>query len=203
MLVRDVMTADPVTVRTDTSVRTALELLDRHSITTLPVLSPAGLLVGAIGEADLIREAVRPDARAHAIPSQAAPRTRAPRRVVEVMNHRTVTVRADTDLAIAADLMTDTGVKSLPVIDEHHRVVGMVSRRDIIHMLARRDTMIEAEVDAIFHELGVDWLAEVQDGVVMLTGPENAQDRALAETAAGTVPGVVAVNVIYTPAPRR
>jgi CBS-domain-containing membrane protein len=202
MLVRDVMTADPVTARTDTSVRTALELLDRHSITTLPVLSPAGLLVGTIGEADLIREAVRPDVRAHAIPSQATPRTRPPRRVVEVMNHRTVTVRADTDLATAADLMTDTGVKSLPVIDEHHRVVGMVSRRDIIHMLARRDTTIEAEVDAMFHELGVDWLAEVQDGVVMVTGPENAQDRALAETAAGTVPGVVAVNVVYTPAPR-
>jgi CBS domain-containing protein len=118
------------------------------------------------------------------------------------MNHRTVTVRADTDLATAADLMTDTGVKSLPVIDEHHRVVGMVSRRDIIHMLARRDTTIEAEVDAMFHELGVDWLAEAQDGVVMVTGPENAQDRALAETAAGTVPGVVAVNVVYTPAPR-
>jgi CBS domain-containing protein len=195
MLVREVMTAQPVTVRTDTPVKEALALLDRHSITMLPVLSPAGIIVGVVTEADLIRDVVKPDVRTHMIPPQRGQTLLPPHAVVEVMNHQTVTVTADTDLAEAANLMTGTAVKSLPVIDEHHRVVGVVSRRDIVRVLARSDEVVEQEVEALFHSLGVDWLADVRDGVVTVTGPVTAKERSLAETATSTVPGVVAVTI--------
>ncbi|HET8604525.1 MAG TPA: CBS domain-containing protein, partial [Marmoricola sp.] len=111
MLVREVMTAQPVTVRTDTAVKDALALLDRHSITMLPVLSPAGMIVGVVTEADLIRDVVKPDVRTHMIPPQRSQTLLPPHAVVEVMNHQTVTVTADTDLAEAANLMTGTAVK--------------------------------------------------------------------------------------------
>lgn len=197
MLVREVMTAQPVTVRTDTPVKEALALLDRHSITMMPVLSPAGMIVGVVTEADLIRDVVKPDVRTHMIPRQQGQPLLPPHVVVEVMNHQTVTVTPDTDLAEAANLMTGTAVKSLPVIDEHHRVVGVISRRDIVHVLARSDDVVEQEVGALFHSLGVDWLADVHDGMVTVTGPVTEKDRSLAETATSTVPGVVAVTIRY------
>ncbi len=195
MLVREVMTREPITVRASTPVKDALALLDRHSITMLPVVSPGGLIVGVVTEADLIREVVKPDVRTHMIPQQRGPTVLPPHAVVEVMNHQTVTVTGDTDLAEAANLMTGTAVKSLPVIDEHHRVIGVISRRDIVRVLARSDEVVEQEVDALFHSLGVDWLADVRDGVVTVTGPAGAKERALAETATSTVPGVVAVTI--------
>ncbi|MGZ4483363.1 MAG: CBS domain-containing protein [Nocardioidaceae bacterium] len=203
MLVREVMTPDPITVRADTTVKAALALLDEHSITLLPVLSPAGLIVGVVGEADLIRDVVHPDARASLLPTRPEPTTQPPHIVSEVMNPRTLTVHGDTDLAEAADLMTGTTVKSLPVVDDHHHVVGMVSRRDIVRVLARSDGVVEQEVDALLHDLGVDWLAEVRDGVVTVTGPTDTKDRALAMTVASTVPGVVAVTITDEPGSAR
>jgi predicted transcriptional regulator len=134
------------------------------------------------------------------IPEQVGPATLPPHTVVDVMNHRPVTVRGTNDLAQAVELMTAIAVKSLPVIDEHHHVVGVVSRSDIVRVLARRDETLEQEVDALFADVGVDWLAEVNDGVVTVTGPVAPRDRALAETVAATVPGVVAVIVADEPA---
>lgn len=195
MLVREVMSRNPVTVRASTPVKDALALLDRHSITMLPVVSPAGRIVGVVTEADLIRDVVKPDARTHMIPPQRGQTVLPPHAVVELMNHQTVTVRGDTDLAEAANLMTGTAVKSLPVIDERHRVVGVISRRDIVRVLARSDEVVEQDVDALFHSLGVDWLADVHDGLVTVTGPVDAKERALAESATSTVPGVVAVTI--------
>lgn len=195
MLVREVMTRNPVTVRASTPVKEALALLDRHSITMMPVVSPAGLIVGVVTEADLIRDVVKPDVRTHMIPPQRGQTVLPPHAVVEVMNHQTITVREDTDLAEAANLLTGTAVKSLPVIDEHHGVIGVISRRDIVRVLARSDDVVEQDVDALFHSLGVDWLADVRDGVVTVTGPVDARERALAESATSTVPGVVAVSI--------
>ena len=193
MLVREVMTRRPITVGPDTSVKDALVLLDDHSITMMPVVSHAGSLVGVVSEADLVRDALQPDPRAHMVPD--AGWTERPTTVVDVMNHRTLTVTGDADLAEAVDLMTSTAVKSLPVIDEHHHVVGVLSRRDVVHLLARRDDAVEREMDALFQSLGVDWLAEVSEGVVTVMGPVDERERALARTAAATVPGVVSVTV--------
>ncbi len=196
MWVRDVMTADPVTVRPDSSTKEALRRLDEHSITSLPVVAAGGRLVGVVSEADLVRDSVRPDPRAHlrtvgddAVLPHAT-------RVEEVMNHHPVTVHGDLDLADAVEMITTTTVKSLPVVDDDGHVVGMLSRRDVVHVLARSDQRIAQQLDALFVELGVDWLVDVEDGVVTVEGAVGPKARALAQTAAGTVPGVVEVRVV-------
>ena len=71
MLVREVMTSKPVTVRADTSVKDALTLLNQHSITMLPVVAADDALVGVLSEADLLVGRVLPDARATMIPHTA------------------------------------------------------------------------------------------------------------------------------------
>lgn len=93
--------------------------------------------------------------------------------VQDVMTRRPVTVRGDTDVAEAVELMTSTTVKSLPVVDEHGRVVGVVSRRDVVHALARPD----------------------DEGRVVVDGPVSARDRTIATTTVTTVPGVRSVHL--------
>ena len=114
-------------------------------------------------------------------------------RVVEVMSRHVLTVPAGADLAEAADLMVSTVAKSLPVVEDN-RVVGMLSRRDLIAVLARRDDVIAAAVDDLVRTSGHDWVTEVADGVVTVEGPEEAADVDLAAVLVATVPGVVGVR---------
>ena len=195
MLVRDVMTRPAITVRADVPLKEATTLLDARSITTLPVVDSRGRPVGVVSEADVISGMVPRDTRLHMAPSATEAHILPPETVGEVMNPHPMTVSESTDLAEAADLLTSTGVKSLPVLDEHGRVVGMVSRRDIIHLLARPDSEIEAELDDAFSRLGRDWLVDVSGGVATVTGPVGAGEHGLAATLAETVAGVTAVVV--------
>lgn len=191
MLVREIMSSPAVTVRDDATLKAAITQLARHGISAMPVVDDRGRLCGVVSEADLVRETVVPDQRAHELPVRlAAP----PRTVVaDVMSTHAVTVTSDTDVAAAAGLMTSTSVKSLPVVDHGH-LVGVVSRRDVIGVLARPDERIEAEIDELVRQSGHGWLVDVTDGVAELDGPRGESEERLAEVLAGTVPGLVGVR---------
>lgn len=195
MLVRDVMSRPAITIRADASLKEATALLDARSLTALPVVDSQGRPVGVVSEADLIIDRVPRDTRLHMRPSATETHTLPPTTVGEVMSPHPMTVTEETDLAEATDLMTTTGVKSLPVLDRHGRVVGVVSRRDVIHVLARPDAEIAAELDDSFRRLGRDWLVEVADGLVTVTGPETAKESAMAVTLAETIAGVTGVVI--------
>ena len=71
----------------------------------------------------------------------------------------------------------------------------MLSRSDVVAVLARADADLEREVDALLMSLGLgDWVVEVNDGSVTLSGPPDSADAAVAQVVAGTVPGVVDVH---------
>ena len=201
MLVREVMTSPAVTVPRSASVKEAIELLELHSITAMPVVDKSGRLLGIVSEADLIREMVVPDQRASELPVRpAGPALRA--RVTDVMSNHALTVTSDTDLAKAAELMTSTVVKSLPVVDGDV-VVGVISRRDIIRLLSRQDQRIEAEVDELLRQAGQDWLVDVVDGIACVEGPADEKQRELARVLVCTVPGVVGVRFASSGRPDR
>jgi CBS domain-containing protein len=194
MLVRELMTPDPVTVAEDTPVKTALTLLSRHGITSMPVLGRHGRLSGVVSEADLIRDLVRADPRSHERTLDEDWRDR-PLVVGEVMTTHAVTVHPDTELAHAVELITSTTVKSVPVVDHDGRVKGMLSRSDVVRVLARADEELSRDVGSMLSSVGLgDWLAEVTNGDVTLTGPDDPRERALAHLVAGTVPGIVQVR---------
>lgn len=192
MLVREVMSAPAVTVGQSTPVKDALRLLDQCSVTAMPVVDVRGRIVGVVSEADLIRDAVRIDVRTHQIPQEDT--LDHPRRVEDVMSLFLLTVDADADLTEAVDLMTTSAAKSLPVVDGG-RVVGVVSRSDVIHVLARSDQQIRAEVDDLLRSAGTDWEVEVRDGIVDVSGPADDAQRRVAQAVAGSVTGVIAVRV--------
>jgi CBS-domain-containing membrane protein len=191
MLVRDVMTTEVVSVAPQASLKQATELLDSHSVTALPVVDDRGHLVGVLSEADVLRDGLLPDPTKREIRTPVTGRTVA-LRVQDVMTRMPMSVTADSDLAEAAQLLVDTQIKSLPAVD-HERLVGIVSRSDVIAMLARRDPLIEAEVDELLRSAEVDFLVEVVDGVVRLDGPTDEHVREIARVLASTVPGVVGV----------
>src|SRR4051812_3882136 len=194
MLVRELMTADPVTVTTATPVKTALGLLAEHRITSMPVLGRKGRLRGVVSEADLIKNLVLPDQRAHERPVHDEWVDR-PVLISEVMSPHVVAVHPQDDLADVVELLTTTTVKSVPVVDQQGRLLGILSRSDVVRVLARTDEDLAREVDSLLAWVGLgEWVADVTDGVVALTGPERSGDRAMAHLVARTVPGVVEVT---------
>jgi CBS domain-containing protein len=116
--VRDIMSSPAVTVASEASVAEALRLLDALNVTTLPVVDRELRLLGTISEAEVI---------AAADDSPAA-------RVRDLMTLDAPCVSADDTVAEVVGLMTASR-RSLPVV-LCTRVVGMISRRDIVRAIA-------------------------------------------------------------------
>jgi CBS domain-containing protein len=193
MLVHEVMTSPAVTVGPEASVKLAVRMLDEHQITSMPVVDDTGHLVGVLSEADVLRDTVPPDRRVHErLVELTAPPVHL--LVTDVMTHLPVSVPPDEDLSRAVELLVDTQIKSLPVVS-FGRVVGMVSRRDVIAVLARLDVLIEAEVDDALRLAGVECMVEVHDGVVHLRDAADPESLGTARVIASRAAGVIGVSV--------
>ncbi|GAA2208079.1 CBS domain-containing protein [Nonomuraea monospora] len=195
MLVREVMSSPAITVRRTDPVRRAIRTLYANNITAAPVVDDSGRLVGVVSELDLLRGEFEPDPRATVLPPQAAHEP-PPRRVMEVMTREAVTVTETTDVTTAIDLMVGKRIKSLPVL-HGEQIAGMVSRRDLMAMLARPDDELRQAVMAALREqypFGPSWEVTVRDGVAELSGPPHRHADHIADVLARTVPGIVRVK---------
>ncbi|MCX5208249.1 CBS domain-containing protein [Kitasatospora sp. NBC_00240] len=202
--VRDVMTQEVVTAGPDTSFKEIAGLFHRNDITAIPVVDDQRRPIGMVSEADLIRkEAVLPDPEGRA-PGRwldAHDRARAEAETAGgLMTSPAVTARAGWSIPEAARAMDRRKVKRLPVVDEAGRLVGIVSRRDLLQVFLRHDAAIREEIrhDVLGQTL---WLApadvevRVQDGIVTLTGRLPRRSLIpIAEQLCRAVDGVVAVH---------
>ena len=198
MLAREVLTSPVVTVGPDATIKDAMRMLDRHDITSLPVVDDDERLVGLVSEADLLRGEVLEDPRAHARPF--AERREPPAATVaDVMTRHVVTTHEGGDASDIARLMLDSGVKSIPVVHGQH-VIGIVSRRDLIRVLAATDEQIRDEIRSLLAEAGLGgWTASVADGEVELVGQGSPREIRIVEILARTVAGVRGVNLPADP----
>jgi CBS-domain-containing membrane protein len=112
------------------------------------------------------------------------------RTVADLMSMPPVIVPASTSLAAAARLMDTEGVKRLPVVDDLGRLIGIVSRGDLLKVHLRPDDELLAEVES---DVLRTFLA-VRDGVVTLTGRvDRISTKDIAARLIRKIPGVVAV----------
>jgi len=197
MRAKDVMTSPAITVTPGTHCKDAAALLVRHRISALPVVDASGRLVGLVSEADLLPLEASPDPRSQAtpLPARTIP---LPQTVEEVMTPEVYTVDEDTDLGIAAQRMLEANVKRLPVL-HGDQVVGIVSRHDLVRVIARADEDVEAGVQQLLTEEGMrltSMAVRVRDGVVELTGDGDRQTMRMAEILVRSVPGVLDVHVV-------
>jgi CBS domain-containing protein len=196
MLVHEVMTAGPVTVREDDTVRFAAQLLVRRDISSAPVVDGAGHVVGMVSEADLLVACTQADPRACLRSADDDVETDLPvLTVADVMSPRVLTLRPTDDVADAARLLADNGIKAAPVVVARHPV-GVVARRDVLRALARPDADVRRDVLAALADLDLDGRIEVgvADGVVHLRSPLPPAQQRVAEVMARTIPGVVRVQ---------
>lgn len=159
MKVAELMNRNAVSVLPTTLVADAARIMLVHRVSGLPVLDDKGSLVGIVTEGDLIRRAEIGTDGAQAgwlksllMPSSVAAdyvRTHA-RHVSGVMTHNPVFVTPDTGVEEVAQLMQRKHIKRLPVL-EHGKLAGMISRSDLLRLLARRliDTPAETSDDSI------------------------------------------------------
>lgn len=196
MRARDVMTTPVVTVSPNRTPKEVAALLVDRGISAVPVVGENGQLLGIVSEGDLLPLETTPDPRSRIIPAKR--RRREPTTVAEVMTREVVTLPESADVAEVARLMLDRRVKRIPIM-EGTRVVGIVSRRDLLRVLARSDTEIQAELEDLLDEeistLG-RFTATVSAGVVTLAGPADRSSRHLAEILSRSVAGVISVKFV-------
>ena len=195
MRAKDIMSAPVITVRPDTRVKDVAALLIEREIGAVPVLSESGDLVGIVSEADLLRLEEAPDLRMQItdLPHFVAA---APRTADEVMSRDVIALSEGAGVSEIARVMVERAIKHVPIVSGG-RLVGIVARRDLLKVLARKDELIQKDLVTVFSDevlvLG-DIAVDVTDGIVTLAGPHDPRDRRLAEVLARSVPGVVAVR---------
>ena len=207
MQARDIMSSPVVTVRSETTVKDAAFLLASNGFTALPVLDDNDGLVGIVTEADVVRDRFPRDPRYHNpdeddIAGLGDSRQAAAPTVGAVMTTPVITMNANVDVVDLVTAMLADRVRSMPILHDA-RVVGVVTRRDLVRALARDDDAISRDVrHRLAHYGGSSrWTVGVHDGAVdILDEFDNATDRHVAEVLAEAVPGVTGVQVASHPA---
>jgi CBS domain-containing protein len=198
MRARDVMTSPVITVRPETTIKEAARLLATGGFTALPVVDGDDELIGIVTEADLVRDRIPRDPRAHILPGYQPDTGPVTVTVGEVMTTPVTSMGAGTDLAVLAAALLDARQRSMPIVDGS-RVVGIVTRRDIVATIARDDATVAGDVR---HRLerygGADrWRVECHDGVVTIGDKyDDETERHVVEVLAEAIPGVVRVNAV-------
>lgn len=203
-LVRDVMTTDVTAVTEETSYRDIVNALVERRVSAVPVVDAFQHVVGVVSEADLMHkvEFASDNGVRHLFEGrrQRTARTKACGNCArDLMTTPAITVLPDAPLAVAARRMDEQSVKRLPVTDELGRLVGIVTRSDLLRMYRRPDEDIRRDVaeEVLRRSL---WLepgfvhVEVDGGVVRLGGVVDTKSLAeMAVRLTRAVAGVVDV----------
>jgi len=204
-LVKDLMTPQVVTIGPATPFKEIVARLANHRVSAVLVVDDDGLVLGVVSEADLLLKEEFPDPDAD-IPLFWTKRRRLERdraaatTARDLMSVAVVSIAPDATVAEAARRMHSAGVKRLPVLDEGGRLVGIVSRADLLKVFNRPDQAIRREImdEVIVGEFMMDpnrFFIHVTDGVVVLQG--RVERRSLLPSlvrAVHSVEGVVRVK---------
>jgi CBS domain-containing protein len=221
MRAKDVMTTNIVAVGPDTDIATIARRLIERRISAVPVVGPEGRVVGIVSEGDLMRRpesgterrlswwlallvgsgGAREYVRSHGVTAK------------DVMTGKVITVGEDATLEEVATLLERHRIKRVPVTRDG-RIVGIVSRANLLHGLVARDKapVVTAD-DAAIRRHVIDGardagIAEgyinvvVAGGTVQIWGVVDSEaERDAMRVAAETAPGVKAIenNVAVLP----
>ena len=201
--VRDVMTTSVVAVRKDASFKEMAAMLRSRRISAFPVLDDQGRVIGVVSEGDLlVKEAVQADgaslfaALRHLREDDKAAGITAG----DLMTGPAVTIGPDAPVEEAARLMYDRRVKRLPVVNTAGRLLGIISRVDVLTVFNRpdediRDEVVRQVLPGITLVDPKHFTVVVSDGIVTIGGERQSDELGRAVmNAIRHVQGVVAVR---------
>ena len=174
--VADVMASDVITASPEASFAELARLLHGAGVRAVPIIDPAGVLIGVVSEADLMASAARPDTapgrwRARHIRRDQPEAKAGATTAAELMTAFVEAVAPTTTVATAARLMVERHLRWMPVCDEAGRVLGVISRSDVLAVFLRDDASIRAELaDEVLGADAQGVQIDVRDGVVTLAG---------------------------------
>ncbi|MFD8498429.1 HPP family protein [Amycolatopsis sp. NPDC059657] len=183
MRASEIMTSPAICTEPGTTVREAIVVLTEHGFAGLPVVGEDGQVVGVFTEFDAL-VGVR----------QADPDIT----VGNLMTSPVEVAEPDSDVAQIARRMLRDRLRCLPVVSDG-RLVGVVSRRDLLRPLVRHDDAIASHVRALLSDYAAHqdrWSIEVGGGVVKVTGEfRDEAERRVVEALLRTVPGVAGIEL--------
>jgi CBS domain-containing protein len=185
--VSDVMTTHVVTVDRITPYQEIDRLLTEHRISGMPVLMMGRKVAGVVSEADLLAaedEGARHERMAAAIGHRRLlhKKPQVGLTAGSMMTSPAITIAPDATIPAAARAMNTHHIRRLPVVDDKGKLIGIVSRRDLLSVFLRPDADIAHDARQVLDELPFEDPSSVhvavRHGVVTLTGMvEPAADR--------------------------
>lgn len=202
MRAREMMSTPVVTVRPDTPLKAVAEAMAAHRVSGVPVVDGDGRLVGIVAESDFLtkmEDGPRRGLRGWLAGILRRRRIPAPRTARDLMTTPVIIAGPDATVRELARLMAAHDVNRIPIVEDG-RVVGIVTRADILRTLARPDPAITEEVRwRLATDLWIDTSridVTTRDGIVTIAGTVDTRTEAelVARWAAAT-DGVVGVDV--------
>lgn len=207
MNVRDVMTSVVITVQPETSLKEVATILSRCGISGVPVVAEDERVVGVVSEVDILFKERGPTEREGTLArlstafGRDGQRKPAAQTAAEAMTAPAKTIAPWRPVSAAAAQMLEESVNRLPVVDEEDRLVGIVTRADLVRAFARSDAEIEREIReevlerALLLETPGAVTVAVDEGNVTLEGAVRMRtDAEFVPALVAKVPGVIRVD---------
>jgi CBS domain-containing protein len=203
-VVKDVMSDHPISVTRDLSYKELAARMFEFGVSGFPVVDDDGKVIGVVSEADMLAKEALEDGY-HGLRGMIGALTHPTERrkaggvtAGELMTSPAVTVAAEDTVEHAAAVMYDRKLKRLPVVDAAGKLVGIISRVDVLAVFDRLDEEIRAEIiGRVIPRLSEpSWYsAIVKDGIVTVEGtPETVSIGHEVLRRIRHVQGVVAVH---------
>ena len=210
MKIKDVMTEDVLTVTTGATLKETAQLLADLGISGMPVVGDEDELVGVISEADILYKERGPERRHGGsfawlfFPDLLDTNKLDARTAGDAMSKPAVTIGPNRPVNEAAGVMLDEAVNRLPVVDDDGKLIGIVTRADLVRAFTRTDGEIEDEirkelVSRTFWLEPTEVEIRVERGEVTIEGQVDTKaDADLLPELIREVPGVVSVDAKLT-----
>ncbi|GAB4446220.1 MAG: DUF190 domain-containing protein [Anaerolineales bacterium] len=144
--VSEVMTRKVVTLKETTPIAEAWETMLKHLLKALPVLNQNGEVTGILTDEDLLERAgleqrlsIAERLDEKTLQAELNSLRASPLKVADVMTSPAITIRGDEPLSLAAARMAEHGIKRLPVLDERGKIIGVLSRVDVLKQVVSEE----------------------------------------------------------------
>jgi CBS-domain-containing membrane protein len=141
--VRSVMTTSVISSKPEADLHEAARLLSENRISGMPVVDDHNRVIGVISEADLLMLAGLEQGHSfrdilHRLLGEPSPGRKTGDHVREVMSFPPITAKAGDDVSEVAQILDEKRIKRLPVVDDEGRLVGIISRADIVRAIGKK-----------------------------------------------------------------
>lgn len=147
--VKNFMTKKVVAVKESESIKKLFKLMDKHDILGAPVVNEKNQVIGIVTESDLINHftTIESPRGINLLGSivylddinefNENLKDHCAETVKDIMTNKVITLEANAILLDAINLMATNKITRLPVVDKNNKLIGIITRSDIVHQIAK------------------------------------------------------------------